>query len=104
MYQLIVLSGLKRAGHGSLKEPYHAAVPREGLSEMSACSSAAGLRLQAAEGHRVRQPPEQGQALHPTAPSGMGRGEPEKGCQPKRWLLSRFSMVKCLCVQPMTVK
>lgn len=43
--------------------------------------------LAAAGRSRVKQLPEQGQVLHSTVRSGKRRGEPEKGYQPKRWLL-----------------
>lgn len=67
---------------------------------MPVCCGVAGLWLQAAGGCRAQQLPEQGQALHPTAPSGMGREEPEKSCQPKRWLYADLAG----CVQPISVK
>lgn len=98
MYQLIMLSGLKHGGHGLFLSLVMQWCPGKDLWR---CLHA-GLWLQAAEAHQVHQLLEQGQALHPKAPSGMGRWEPEKGYQPKRWLLSWFSMVKYLCTQPMT--
>ena len=87
MYRLIMLSGLNVLGMArSLALPCSGA---QGRTVGDVCmQQRAWLVVAGCWGMLSQQLLEQGQALHPTGPSGMGRGQPEKGCQPKRWLLS----------------